>query len=414
MRDDLDALMAARDLDAMLVQGKVLGNPPLMYMLKGAHMTQALVIKRRDEEPRLIVGPMERDSASTVGYPVLLTTRYNYSLHLMRHRDDIIAATVAYLQEIFEDLGITGRVGCYGHLDQGYAYRLLTELEAATPNVVIVGESSDNLIQAARATKDQQEVARMREVGRRTVTIVRETLAFLQSHSVSGDETLLKPNGEMLTIGDVHQRIGHLIAGQGLEDPEGFIFAMGREAGIPHSRGRLASPVRLGVPIVFDIFPREIGGGYFFDLTRTFCLGYAPEPVARLHADVVDCLSMLKAEVRVGVATRRYQQMACAFFQERGYTTIQDDPATQEGYVHGIGHGVGLDIHEAPRFHDNDGNNTHLQPGHVFAIEPGLYYPELGQGCRVEDMLWIDENGDVHCLTEMPHDDGLVVPMARA
>jgi Xaa-Pro aminopeptidase len=411
MKRDLDDLMATRNLDAILIQGKVLGNPSLMYVLNGVHMTQALVIKKRGDEPRLIVGPMERDSAAGVGYPVILTPRYNYSGHLARFEGDVVAATVAYLQDIFEDLGVAGRVGFYGYLDQGYAYTLLKALDTALPDIEVVGEASGNLIQTARATKDAAEVGRIREVGRRTTAVVKATLAFLQAHAVGEDETLRKADGRALTVGDVHHHINDTMAAQGLEDPEGFIFAMGREAGIPHSRGRAAAPVRLGVPIVFDIFPREIGGGYFFDLTRTFCLGYAPEAMARLHADVVACLTMLKDEVRVGMETRRYQQMACAFFRERGYVTIQDDPATQEGYVHGIGHGVGLDIHEAPRFYDNDGNQTRLEPGHVFALEPGLYYPALEQGCRVEDVMWIDESGEVHCLTEIPHVYDLVVPV---
>ncbi len=122
MKRDLDALMTARNLDAILVSGKVLGNPPLVYLLNGAHVTRAVLIKKRGETPTLIVGPMDRGSAAQAGYPVVLTTRYEYNALLEQHGGDELAASVTYYQRIFADLGITGRLGCYGYLDQGYAY----------------------------------------------------------------------------------------------------------------------------------------------------------------------------------------------------------------------------------------------------------------------------------------------------
>ena len=409
MKHDLDQLMASRGLDAVLVRGKVLGNPPLIYLLNGAHLTQAVLIKKRGEEPTLIVGPMDRATAAGTGYRVVLTTRYDYTALLAQHGGDELAASVAYFQRIFEDLGVAGRLGCYGYMDQGYAYAFLSALDAATPDVEIVGEIEEDIIRKARATKDADEVARICDVGRRTANVVRQTVAFMQSHAVGEDEQLRTAEGRVLKVGDVHDEIVRLIAAEGLEDPEGFIFATGADAGIPHSRGTVDAPMRLGESIVFDIFPRELGGGYFFDLTRTFCLGYAPEPVQALYEDVLACLQTIKAEIRTGEETRRYQQMACAFFRDRGHPTVAENAATQEGYVHSLGHGVGLDIHEAPRFGDDVGNTTRLRPGHLFAFEPGLYYPERSMGCRIEDVLWVAEDNKVHTLTDAPY--ALVVPM---
>jgi Xaa-Pro aminopeptidase len=120
-------------------------------------------------------------------------------------------------------------------------------------------------------------------------------------------------------------------------------------------------------------------------------------------------LTTLIDAVTPGEEARAYQRMTCDFMHNRGHPTIADDPSTQRGYVHGIGHGVGLDIHEAPRFFDSVSNATRLRPGHLFAVEPGLYYPDDGMGCRVEDVLWIAEDGTVENLTEMPYD--LVVPI---
>jgi Xaa-Pro aminopeptidase len=109
------------------------------------------------------------------------------------------------------------------------------------------------------------------------------------------------------------------------------------------------------------------------------------------------------------VEAKRLQQITCEFFEERGYTTIATDPKTEEGYVHSIGHGLGLAVHEEPFFSDVPSNTQVLEAGHVFTVEPGLYYPERGYGVRIEDVVWIDEQGKVINLTELPYE--LVVEM---
>ena len=408
MQNELDRLMVTRGLDALVVSGKVLGNPPLVYLLNGARLTQALLIKKRGELPQLIVSPIERDEAVAAGYPVILNSRYGFADLIAECEGDMLVASVAYQQRIFTDLGVRGRVGFYGYGDQGERYEFLRSLAAVTPTIEVVGEFGDNVLLAARATKSAEEVARIQAVARRTESVVAQTVSFLQQHYTDTDEVLVKPDGTRLTVGDIHAHIRRLIAMADLEDPEGFIFATGRDAGVPHNRGDLATVMRLGESVVFDIFPRE-GGGYFFDLTRTFCLGYAPERMQQLYADVQAVLEDVKGAIQVGQATRRYQQMACALFAERGYVTICDDPQTLCGYVHGLGHGVGLDIHEAPGFQDALANVTTIEPGHVFTIEPGLYYPDEGRGCRLEDVVWIDPAGQVVQLTQFPYE--LVVPM---
>ncbi len=410
MRRDLNALMQSRKLDALVVGGKVKGNPPLYYLLEGAGLTRALLVKKRGEEPHLIVGPMEREEARATGYPVLLSTRYDYA-ELLRTSHDPLTAQVAYYRRIFDDLSVRGRVGFYGLMDRGAAYRFLQALDEALEDVEVVGEFERTIIEAARETKERQEVERIQEVGKRTATVVRETVAFLRRHVVDEEGLLRWDDGRVLRVGHVHDEIHRLLALQGLEDPEGFIFATGRDAGIPHNRGTPNKPMRLGEVIVFDIFPREAGGGYFFDMTRTFCLGYAPPEVEALYQDVLACQMRVKAALKVGEPTATYQQMACDFFRERGHPTIADDPKTERGYVHSLGHGVGLELHEPPSFYSYPGHQDFLRPGHVFTVEPGLYYPDKGMGCRIEDVLWIDEKGQVVNLTDYPY--ALVIPMPR-
>ncbi len=407
MKQDLDQLMKERGLDAALVSGAVHGNPAMYYMTNGAGLTKGFVLKKRGQEPVLLCWPMEREVAAESGLDVVNMNRYDF-LSLLRETGDQLTATVELYRRMFADLEVSGRVGFYGLADQGRSWALLNALDAQLESIEVHGDFDVTLIDAARATKDEAEAERIRRIGRRTCEIIGRTVEFLQSHRVQ-DETLVQADGTPLTIGRVHEEIARFIAQERLEDPEGFIFSIGRDAGLPHSKGRPDDLVTLGRTIVFDIFPREAGGGYFADVTRTFCLGYAPPEIEKAYRDVYDCQAKLLAAYRVGEETRRYQQMACEFFEQRGHPTIAGDSKTEVGYVHTPGHGLGLAIHEEPRFQDVPSNTDVLQPGHVFTCEPGLYYPDQGFGMRIEDDVWIDPAGEVHNLTDFPKE--LVIEM---
>lgn len=402
MKRDLDSLMEARGLDAIFVAGAVHGNPAMVYMTNGASLTSGFVLKKRGAEPVLLCWPIEREVAASSGLALVNLGQYDF-ITLVRELGNHLAATVELYRRIFADLGVSGRVGFCGMVDQGRAWVLLDALNAQLDGIEVYGDFDVTAIDAARATKDGTEAERMREVGRRTCAVVGQTVEFLQAHRAT-DGVLVQADGTPLTIGRVHEEISRLIAAQRLEDPEGFIFSIGRDAGIPHSKGRLQDVVALGQTIVFDIYPREAGGGYFFDLTRTFCLGYAPPEVERVYQDVCECTEKLLGAYQVGMEARHYQRMTCEFFESRGHPTVASNTKTEVGYVHSVGHGLGLAVHEEPRFSDVLANTDVLQPGHVFTCEPGLYYPDRGFGVRIEDVVWIDADGAVHNLTDYPKD----------
>ncbi|NLF00033.1 MAG: aminopeptidase P family protein [Anaerolineales bacterium] len=400
MKQDLDRLMEERGLDAALVAGHLDGNPALVYMLNGAAVSQGYVIKRRGHEPVFFCSSLEREEALASGLPVVNLNKFDY-LGVLQKVGDHLAADVELYRRMFAELDVRGRVGFYGMSDRGRAWMLLNALQERLEGIEVRGEYEVTLFDAARGTKDTAEAERIHAVGRATEAIVGETLEFLCSHAVK-DGALVESDGAPLTIGRVHAEIRRLIAAHGLEDPEGFIFSIGRDAGIPHSKGAPEDIMMLGRTIVYDIFPREPGGGYFFDMTRTFCLGYAPPEVERAYRDVADCVEHLMAAYEVGSEMRRYQRMTCEFFESRGHPTVASDSTTEVGYTHSIGHGLGLAIHEEPFFSDNPTNTGCLLPGHIFSCEPGLYYPDEGLGVRIEDVVWIDEGGRVHDLTAFP------------
>jgi Xaa-Pro aminopeptidase len=219
----------------------------------------------------------------------------------------------------------------------------------------------------------------------------------------------VQANGQPLTIGDIKSRIDLWLAERGAENPEGVIFSIGRDAAIPHSSGNPSDLLRLGQTIVFDIYPCEKGGGYFYDFTRTWCLGYAPDAVLKLYEDVRSVFNQVMHEFKVDTHCPVYQRRACELFEAQGHPTLLGTPRTEKGYIHSLGHGVGLNIHERPWFGMNATDEDRLIPGAVFTVEPGLYYPEQGMGVRLEDTVMVCPDGKIKALVEYPLD--LILPV---
>ena len=131
-----------------------------------------------------------------------------------------------------------------------------------------------------------------------------------------------------------------------------------------------------------DVFPRHEATGYYGDMTRTFLKGRASEKQKALVATVKKAQKQALAAVKAGVKFASVHRVAEDTFTKAGYLTAQRDQ--WEGFFHGIGHGLGLEVHEAPTFKDT------LQTGQVITIEPGLYYPALG-ACRIEDVVSVQK-----------------------
>jgi Xaa-Pro aminopeptidase len=274
--------------------------------------------------------------------------------------------------------------------------------------LTVVGEADNSLLLQAMATKDSDEVERVRRMGQITTQVVGKVAEFLTSHKTK-NEVLVNRDDHPLTIGEVKNCIDLWLAERGVENPEGTIFSMGRDAGVPHNSGNPTDTLRLGQTIIFDIFPCEAGGGYFYDFTRTWCLGYATDEALQLYEDVYSVYQQIMSELQPVEHCPKYQRRTCELFEARGHPHILNDPQTQEGYVHNLGHGLGLHVHERPWFGLNASSEDRLYPGSVFTIEPGLYYPERGLGVRLENTVWVRPDGEMEVLADYPLD--LVLPV---
>ncbi len=408
MKRDLDRLMAERNLDAVVIVKEGHDpNVPISYLTGGVGLGSALFMKRRNQKPTLICGAFERDEAAKSGFEVHIFSEYDPAGIRKAADGDPAQEQTLLWNRLFDEFGVGGKVGIYGSSNPAMSFHALTLLTQMRPDLDIAIEKDTDLFLAAMRTKDADEIARLIAVGRRTSQTVGETFDFIKRHAVK-DSTLVKADGEPLRIGDVKRFVRARLLEHDLEEPEGMIFSQGRDAGVPHSAGENGEALRVGTPIIFDIFPREVGGGYFHDMTRTWCLGYAPDAVYQAYEQVMEVFNTVRPAYKVGEKCITYQHMACDLFERYGHPTVRQDETILEGYIHGLGHGIGLNIHEEPRF-------SHLKPdpvvevGNVFTVEPGLYYPSKGWGVRVEDSVYVDTDGAVKSLTDFPKD--LVIPM---
>ena len=166
------------------------------------------------------------------------------------------------------------------------------------------------------------------------------------------------------------------------------IVAGGKQGCDPHERGH--GPLRAHEPIIIDIFPRSQKTGYFGDITRTVVRGHASEGVRKLYATVLQGQKIAFGKIRATVKTADVHKAVQQFFLQQGYKTGRRN-GRMEGFFHGTGHGLGLEIHEAPRV--SMSSTEKLRSGQVVTVEPGLYYPDLGGGVRLEDVALVTGSG---------------------
>lgn len=410
MHRDLDQIMQEADFDALLVFGPANHNPAMVYFTGIRHLSWGFLLKKRGQPAIHVHHPMERSEAAATGLTTQSFNDYDYEKLRLQMGGDETRVQAEIIQGVFKDYNISGRVGVYGKHEVGSTFSVLKVLEDQLDTVHLVGEDhAQSVLMQARVTKSAEEIERIRHMGKITTSVVNDVANFLTALDVR-DNLLIDREGQPVTIGDVKMKINLWLAMRGAENPKGTIFSIGRDAGIPHSAGTDSDPIPLGQPIVFDIYPCEIGGGYFHDFTRTWSLGFATDEVLAAYEDVLDVYQTVSKSFLPNTLCRQYQEQTCELFEAKGHPTIQSSPTTTDGYVHTVSHGLGLDIHESPSFRNIEENKDLLLPGMVFTLEPGLYYPDRGFGVRIEDTIWVRPDGELEILADYPKDLVLKLP----
>jgi Xaa-Pro aminopeptidase len=234
-----------------------------------------------------------------------------------------------------------------------------------------------------REIKTQEEVQAIEAASRIAETGMARGHDILKAATIRKDRRLLW-NRSTLTAETLRMEMEMAVVRAGGEARGDTIVACGELACDPHERG--SGPLLANELIILDIFPRDARSGYYGDLTRTLVRGAANEEQRRLWDTCLSGQQRAFHALKPGVDGGRIHESVKAFFAESGYPTQIKDGRWQ-GFFHGTGHGLGLEIHEEPRF-----AAVTFRPDQVFTVEPGIYLPGVG-GVRHEDVVVITEKG---------------------
>jgi Xaa-Pro aminopeptidase len=285
--------------------------------------------------------------------------------------------------------GITSAV-----VPNGFPLRLADVLRAAGVELT----TDQDFFDERRRVKNAAELAGIRRAQKAAEVGMSVARDLLRS-AIAGEGGLVA-GGEPLTVERIKAAMGAAFIANGTTFDE-FVVSHGPQAAIAHHMGE--GRIQPDESIVIDVWPKDNETSCYADMTRTFVVGWATDEVREWYRLVKEALMRAVADVRAGVTGRAVFDGTCDIFEGHGYPTQrtkQPGVTLEEGFFHGLGHGVGLEVHEAPGM--GLASKATLEAGDVVTVEPGLYRPGVG-GVRLEDLLLVTDGGAEN-LTSFPYD----------
>jgi Xaa-Pro aminopeptidase len=241
-----------------------------------------------------------------------------------------------------------------------------------------------------RRVKNEAELAGMRRAQRAAEAGMDAARELLRTRVGNGGLTVEEVKAAMSVVFAEHST-----------SCDDFIVAPGPQGAVGHDMG--SGPIAAGIPIVIDIWPRDNASCVYCDMTRTFVVGDVPDNVATWHRLCKEALDRAISEIKDGASGREIYDGTCEIFEAAGeptQRTKKDGVPLADGFFHGLGHGVGLEVHEEPGL--GLVAESPLRAGDVVTVEPGLYRAGYG-GVRLEDLVLVTANGAEN-LTDYPYD----------
>lgn len=236
-------------------------------------------------------------------------------------------------------------------------------------------------VEKIRSIKRADEIEKIKHAQEINEVVLNEVIDIIKKSKADENGLLFLENGKPLTS-EYLKEITHSSYRHFGFDDEDIIISCGKDTALPHSKGE--GQLHSNEPIVMDFFPRDLNTGYFADMTRTVSKGKPSDEIIKIYNTVHEAKELAVSMIRPGVKGSDVHNAVVDYFKKAGYET-----AGSSGFIHSLGHGVGLEIHESPSLSVFGGE---LKEGHVVTIEPGLYYPETG-GVRLEDMGVVTKDG---------------------
>jgi Xaa-Pro aminopeptidase len=257
-----------------------------------------------------------------------------------------------------------------------------------------------DVVEKARETKEAHEIEAIKYVQKTVEEATMKAIELIANAEVGPNGRLFYREGgkkKQLLVGRVRSIFNHTFVDRGCVSEEETIIACGPGGADPHYAGNAEDVLKADQPIVMDVFPRSVGNRYFSDMTRTIVKGRSSKPVKKMFEAVVEARNAALDAIRAGVLGSKMQNLCYDVLEKAGYQTIRGGRQISKGYTHGLGHGVGLEVHEGPSM--SELAKSPLEEHNIVTVEPGLYDPKIG-GMRIEDLVEVTKRG-CNDLTKM-------------
>ncbi len=373
MLSDLDGLMEQEGIDAIIAYGNAFEVPDI-YWLTGFRSPDSItVFKNHGEDVVVATGfnTVERvKKESLVKETLDLTEVYR---GLMREGKRSFDHPELEFGTILRELFTGETLGVPDHLPA----RILIAIQEMGVNIKVVPK----LFLKARATKSPREVKMIHKAASATINAVSHIAEMIKDSDI-GEKKVLMLDNKPLTVFRIKNALEHYLLDMGAESAEDSIVAVGKKGFDWHYLGAAKDKLKAESPIIIDVFPRLKNERYVADVTRTVVKGHVPDRVREMFDAVHAAVLSVSDALRAGQLIDADVNMACYnTLKERGFDSSRLNPSTVEGMTHGLGHGIGLNVHEHPSLYDR---TARFEVGNVVAIEPGVYLKGFG-GVRIEN-----------------------------
>lgn len=369
--DALDSAIVHSGSEAYVAIGTS-QDADIRYLTQFSTTDPIVYIRRRGEQGCIIVSQMECERAQRESNAVVISRAQAGLLEILKDENDRWRALARMIAGL-----VRGTILVPPQFPHALARELGTMCRLEVDRAALAG---------MRAVKSPREIENIRRVQAVTEKAIERGIAMIRKSRVKSG--FLYQGAVPLTSGMVRGAMHQVLVRNGC-NASGTIVSCGEESALPHLTGE--GHLKADEPIVIDIFPHNEQTGYYTDMTRTVLRGEPTMQIKEMFCAVRDALEMAAGNIRPGLTGAEVYQSVVDLFTERGFES------GREGFVHNLGHGVGLEVHEAPSLGPA---GEELYQGNVVTIEPGLYFSGIG-GIRIENTGVISAEGFTS-LTRFP------------
>lgn len=394
MRRDLDNILAEKGAEALFLYSESFKNVNMYYLTKFLAPDPFILFKKLDAEPTIVTNTMElpRAKKESIIKDVRSYVDYNF-VEIIKAAEEPKIGVMKFLASVAKkELG-KGTIICVPYNFPAMATDVLRK-ESLTIKPMF------DVIEKARETKETDEINEIKEVQAVVEKATKEIIDVIANCDVGPGGTLIyneEGRKRPLTSGKVKSMMGHKFIEQGIAIEEELIVACGPRSADPHYSGNPQDELKANQPIILDIYPRSMRKRCWTDMTRTVVKGKASSVVKKMFEVVLEVKNASVDGLHEGVLGSDVFNLCCDMIEKAGYQTIRGGKLIEKGFTHGLGHGVGLEIHEGPSL--SEFYKFPLKEHNVVTVEPGLYDPKVG-GVRIEDLVEVTKAG-CNNLTKM-------------